>query len=296
MDLPPISSPLAPAPNSEPAPFIAEPPHVSNLPKNGYLLALIILGLYPVWTLALRRNMGSGKTASSEAVLPSDIPSLLLVTSIELAIFAAFCTVAWLLARPRLRGDDLFLRWQGGWKPVAQGVFYSLAIRLGIGLIAFVILTAAAIVLVGSGTMTMEEFPKLVKKLVPSPERMINIKAISEDPLYRLVMATYISFIVAGLREELWRAGMLALGISLLRSPLSPRVATLLAILGSSLIFGLGHLYQGGLAVGITAIIGVILGYIMLYHRSIWPAVIAHGCFDALSFLMLPMAKAAIER
>ena len=29
----------------------------------------------------------------------------------------------------------------------------------------------------------------------------------------------------------------------------------------------------------------------LLKHRSIWPAVIAHGAFDALSFTMLAWAK-----
>ena len=37
-------------------------------------------------------------------------------------------------------------------------------------------------------------------------------------------------------------------------------------------------------------ILGVGLGAIMVYHQSIWPAVFAHGIFDATTFALLPLA------
>jgi len=45
---------------------------------------------------------------------------------------------------------------------------------------------------------------------------------------------------------------------------------------------------QGPVAVGLTTLLGFGLGVIMVLHRSIWPAVIAHGMFDATSLALLP--------
>jgi membrane protease YdiL (CAAX protease family) len=37
-----------------------------------------------------------------------------------------------------------------------------------------------------------------------------------------------------------------------------------------------------------TALLGFGLGVIMVLHRSIWPAVITHGMFNAATFAILP--------
>jgi membrane protease YdiL (CAAX protease family) len=37
-----------------------------------------------------------------------------------------------------------------------------------------------------------------------------------------------------------------------------------------------------------TGLLGFGLGVIMVLHRSIWPAVIAHGMFDATSLALIP--------
>ncbi|MDB6109069.1 MAG: Abortive infection protein, partial [Pedosphaera sp.] len=55
----------------------------------------------------------------------------------------------------------------------------------------------------------------------------------------------------------------------------------------AAVIFGLGHTAQGWSGVAITAFLGLGLGAIMLRHRSIWEAVIAHGFFDAGTFALL---------
>jgi membrane protease YdiL (CAAX protease family) len=63
----------------------------------------------------------------------------------------------------------------------------------------------------------------------------------------------------------------------------------------TSLIFGIGHLPQGMLAVAMTALIGMALGAIMVLHRSVWPAVIAHGMFDATSFALIPLVAESLK-
>jgi len=37
-----------------------------------------------------------------------------------------------------------------------------------------------------------------------------------------------------------------------------------------------------------AGILGLFLGVLIVLHRSIWPAVIAHGLFDATSMAVLP--------
>ena len=48
------------------------------------------------------------------------------------------------------------------------------------------------------------------------------------------------------------------------------------------------HLRMGALAAVLAGILGLLLGIIMVLHKSIWPAVIAHGLFDATNLALLP--------
>ena len=107
------------------------------------------------------------------------------------------------------------------------------------------------------------------------------------SPLYQLTMLTFFSFAVAGFREELWRAATMRGLLEIAPRGWSATVKNALAVVISAVVFGVGHWYQGVLGVGVTALIGIALGAIMLHHRSIWPAIIAHGCFNAATFLMV---------
>jgi membrane protease YdiL (CAAX protease family) len=96
-----------------------------------------------------------------------------------------------------------------------------------------------------------------------------------------------VSFVVAGLREELWRAVVFA-GLLRWRPRWNESVrGRLLMISLAAVIFGFGHLPQGWAGVGLTAMLGAGLGAILLFHRSLWMAVLAHGFFDAASFIFL---------
>jgi membrane protease YdiL (CAAX protease family) len=56
----------------------------------------------------------------------------------------------------------------------------------------------------------------------------------------------------------------------------------------AALFFGAGHLPQGVAAAAVITVVGFGLGVIMVVHRSMWPAAIAHGAFDAASFAAIP--------
>jgi membrane protease YdiL (CAAX protease family) len=125
-----------------------------------------------------------------------------------------------------------------------------------------------------------------VEHLRPEIENVVDARAL-EDPLYFALSLTLISFVVAGLREELWRAGMLA-GLNALFPQLFNTPAGRWAAAGiAAVVFGIGHLTQGFGGVLMTAILGLGLGLIMMRHRSIWDAVFAHGFFNATTFAML---------
>ena len=58
-----------------------------------------------------------------------------------------------------------------------------------------------------------------------------------------------------------------------------------------AIVFGFAHLGYGLIAVPVTALLGFCLGAIMVAHKSIWPAVMAHGFFDATTFALLPWIR-----
>jgi membrane protease YdiL (CAAX protease family) len=175
--------------------------------------------------------------------------------------------------------EQLLLRWRGGFLPWLRGAGYSLALRVAVGM-AVVAGIAVYALFRPVNEATLQQMRPKVEVLV-EPEAMVN------SPLYLWLNLTVVSFVMAGLREELWRAGMLAA----MRALWPGRFASVWGGVGASAIiavaFGLGHAPQGWGAVGMTALLGFGLGAIMVVHRSIWDAVLAHGFFNATSFALL---------
>lgn len=55
----------------------------------------------------------------------------------------------------------------------------------------------------------------------------------------------------------------------------------------SSLLFGLGHGYQGLFGVMQTTAVGLVFGAVVLRRQSLWPAMLAHVTLDTISLLAL---------
>jgi membrane protease YdiL (CAAX protease family) len=214
-------------------------------------------------------------------MLPRNSRGLLIVAGTELAMFGIIFGVAWLASRASR--DDLLLRWRGGPWIVPISLGYSVALRLALAIVMIIV----SAVLVATGAMSLDSLQEFFRANQPRTEAMVDSSVMRTDPLYFLLLLTLISFVVAGLREELWRsaflAGLRALGPKYLNS-LPGQVASVAVV---AVVFGVGHLSMGWLAVAMTTVLGFGLGIIMLLHRSIWPAVIAHGMFDATTFLLL---------
>jgi membrane protease YdiL (CAAX protease family) len=115
----------------------------------------------------------------------------------------------------------------------------------------------------------------------------VDVSALRDNPIYFWLTTTFVSFVLGGLREELWRSAFLGGMRTLWPKCFSSRSGQIGAVVIAALFFGFGHLPQGGVAAGMAALLGLGLGVIMVLHRSIWPAVIAHGMFDATSLALL---------
>lgn len=256
---PPLLEPLPPAPRATPL---------------GWAVHLALLTSYPL-VLGVVSFFATPNT--DQPVIPTELLSFLGMMSFELLAFGFIFGLAWLASRAS--AEALFLTWNGGWRPVWRGFLYAIGLRLLIALV-FLFVGFVATALLGSSD-------DLMKKLQPETEQLVNAQALAKDPVYLWLNLTFVSFVVAGLREELWRAGMLAGLFALFPRRFGGTAGKVVAVSLVALAFGLGHLVQGWGGVTMTTILGVGLGSIIILHRSIWEAVLAHGFFDATTFTLL---------
>lgn len=94
-----------------------------------------------------------------------------------------------------------------------------------------------------------------------------------EDAWIRLTFIG-IYYLVVGFREELFYRGYLIPRLSEITGK------TGIGVTISSLLFGMQHLYQGWQPALFSVFHAFFLSALFLVRRSIWPLVIAHGCYD----------------
>lgn len=264
-------------PAGEPPPV---PPIIQIAPvaRWRWWIHLVVIGIYPLLIGVLALVLGKGRGAA----LTDSAKGLLIVCAEQMAIFGVFLAVAWWASKASR--DDFLLRWRGGIWPVPLGIGYSVALRMAVGILAGMVVA----VLLVAGVFTLESLQAYVMANRPDVESVVDVPALRREPLYFWLTLTLVSFVVAGLREELWRAGVLA-GLRVLwPRAFGSRLGQFAGVAVAAAIFGFGHLGQGVLAVGMTTVLGFGLGAIMVWHRSIWPAVIAHGMFNATSLAAIP--------
>jgi CAAX protease family protein len=103
---------------------------------------------------------------------------------------------------------------------------------------------------------------------------------------WQLVFWLAISWTVAAFMEELvfrgWLTARLAESIGPVHS------AWVFAVVLSSMVFGLSHLYQGLSGMLATGISGLLFGAAYLATgRNLWGAILAHGLTDTIGFVMI---------
>ena len=102
------------------------------------------------------------------------------------------------------------------------------------------------------------------------------------------MLAVYltVSWTTAGFGEEVIARGFGLLGLTRLLGG-SPR-AWWIGLALSSVLFGLGHAYQGPSGMIATGLVGFALGSIYLKSgKNLWMAIFAHGAMDSIAFVAL---------
>ena len=265
-------------------PEIAPPPlplsaSVAPVPRWRWWVHLLLIVPFPLVVGLL----GSSRHDSHQAALTGSWQGLLKVSAVQVVLVGLPLGLGlWVSKTTR---DDLMLRCRHFGRQVVWGVGYSVAIRLA--LMTFAATLCGLLVLTHMATLaSLEAFAHANR---PEVETLVDIHTLKHNPVYFLLTLTLVSFIVAGLREELWRSASLTALRKLWPGKFGTRAGEYVAVALTSILFGLGHLPQGVLAIGATALIGFALGSIMVFHRSTWLAVIAHGMFDAASFVMIAL-------
>jgi uncharacterized protein len=68
------------------------------------------------------------------------------------------------------------------------------------------------------------------------------------------------------------------------------------AVVLTAVLFGGAHGYQGVLGVMQTSVIGITLGLLTVWRKSVWPAAIAHATIDAFGLFALALLKPYLEK
>jgi membrane protease YdiL (CAAX protease family) len=268
-----------PALSSEPPESPPPIPTVRETPRWRWLIHLFVLGSYPALGLFFRT--ASGRVAQGPA-LSGNVRGLLVVSATEIIVFSIFFAVACLISRASR--EQLMLRWRPGWWVLPLGIGYSIALRIGLIVIAVAVMAGVA----ATQTVTPEKVQEYVNANRPDVEALVSVPAMRSNPAYYWLTVTLVSFVVAGIREEMWRAGTLSAMRALWPRAFASTLGQCLAIALIAVAFGAMHLRMGVLAAVGAGILGLMLGIIIILHKSIWPAVIAHGVFDATTLALLP--------
>lgn len=270
--------PLTPPPLPPPTPSLSPP--LLPAPRRGRLGWAGHLSLLTGWLLLLiffgHRRLASGRHAALGSVR-----GVLWAVAMEIVMFGAVCALAWLCSRAT--AAEWRLRWRGGWGPVWRGVLYSVGFRVAL----FVGILAVVATLIAVGTLDA----KSAQQFRPHVENLVSIQALVHDRGFYWCALALLSP-MAGVVEEVWRGGMLAGLAGVYPRAFGGRGGQWVAVVPVAVLFGLGHLYMGWPAVAMTTVLGLALGAIMVAHRTIWDAAIAHALFDAGSFAMLAWAAA----
>lgn len=264
MEPPPATPPLLPQAESADGQFRR---------KIGWLIALVGMLAY----ILLAAIRGHDRSDASPAI-GNTVLALFRDTAFALAVFAVPLALALGLGRPSR--EELYIPRNRSWiLATVLGAAWSIALRMAVAAPMIVVTVAATLLDPQAGAQK-------IAANRPKIENMVDPKAMA-DPAYALMCMTWLSFVVAGLREELWRAVVVRAACVLAPASIPTRRVEWLAVLGSSVFFGLAHLTMGWLAVGMTFLLGIGLGAILIVRRSLPEAVLAHGFFDATTFFFL---------
>jgi membrane protease YdiL (CAAX protease family) len=260
-----------------PLPAPALEPLVKPTSKIRWGIHLAIMAALPL----LAGFAGSASRGNGPA-LTHTARGLLIVCAVQSLFVGIPFGLAWLASRATK--DDLLLRWRPGYWVLPLGALYSVGIRMGVAIVMAIV----ALLAVASSGASQADVQKFVQVNRPQVEKLIDVHAMSVNPAYFWLSVILVSFVIGGLREELWRSSFLAGLRALWPRAFGSKGGAIAGAAIAALFFGAGHIPQGMLAAAMITVVGFLLGLIMVLHRSVWPSVLAHGFFDAATLALLP--------
>ncbi len=231
-------------------------------------LGVAIAGIAPLYALSISSSVNSMITGES---LKLDLWTSLIQVALMVVVFGSWVLVLQcFICGETLRSLQLQ---PGGLAPdIVSGIT-----------LALVLLAAMALLGSVAGILGEDNVPQVNRQIA---------EALGRDKLLFAVWLGPVVWLQAALIEELYRAFMLAKLWRVWDGP----VARGLTVVGSALLFGLGHAYQGPLGILGTAVIGLILGLHYLRRGRMLPLIIAHGIYDTviLASLVLLVANGIV--
>lgn len=171
-----------------------------------------------------------------------------------------------------LVGLHALLAWRGQrWRDLRLPPLRLKDFGLGLLALGLVLLLNAAITLI-----TYQLAPELMEA---HQERLAGVGGMLAEGLPLGAVAALMLFV--GFYEELLARGFLLTRCQTLLS------GTWRPVLLSSLLFGLGHFYQGWLGIVQTALLGIVFARLALRWQTLWPLILAHATLNTLTIGLL---------
>jgi hypothetical protein len=173
--------------------------------------------------------------------------------------------MAWVSLRLRhMRWRDVGLRRPDRWLPTI-----GLALLVGIGYqVLDILIIAPLLERITGEVVDLSQFSTLQGNLV------------------LLIISLAISWTEAAFIEEMFFRGYLFNRITDLVS--KEQLGMMLALISTSLLFGVAHGYQGIAGVVDTTLAGLVLGLLYMHaRRNLWLPILTHGIIDTVGFLLI---------
>jgi hypothetical protein len=170
----------------------------------------------------------------------------------------------------RLKGVKLRELIGGRWE-TPEDFLLDVAIAVGFCVAALVILAIWSKALRMGGPSQVNEVKRLADML--GPQSAVSMA------FFVLVSST------AGLVEEILFRGYLQRQIGALTGNIYA------GLIGSAILFGAGHGYEGTRRMVLIAVLGAMFGVLALLRKSLRPGMIAHGLFDSLQGVLLWLVR-----
>lgn len=161
----------------------------------------------------------------------------------------------WLLAGRGIAG--LGLRWVG-----PGGAVWWLGWVLALGASAYLVIQMIVVTRTGKGLEEVAEKASGLAVFLPHTGRELR--------MFRVLS------LAAGIFEEIVFRGYAM-------AYLAPLGGAVGAVIGSSIVFGLAHRYQGWAGVGKTGAVGVVMGVLYLATGTLWAPMLLHAVLDVTS-------------